>query len=480
MTPVEPIVRDRLPFLLPQFTRLCWVSPATAEVWAPRLRRIVAAWAEIEWRSVLEGLRDCCVVRISAKAPEPSVAAWHRAGLAIAVLSPTREAGDPSYVRMAGPRRPPVTSVVTGRPDAVARLAEAWAASDHETVGDLLGYPICCRRLYAVTVAESRLVDPTLAIVARSGVAHVKTRGPLQNNVLWACLGVRALPHRPCRFDCEASAEMGESLLRLGDRIGFAEETDWIREILSWPVRWSALHGICEIKTPVLKAATRTDATKSTYTLDWEGEGRAELGAAGLAFPYRVPQRSVITDSTTFRRGLRQPVRLQAVRPDWYHLDNGFSTLYGMQRFYDPIVRCASAALRGPGARVLHLECGNGALLQTIVQAVDGVEPFGVDADPTRIERAQTLMPEFASNFSVGDSMTLGGDNGRVSLVIVDVRGLGDGTARAILDCAAELRQRADRVLVYASNSESLGFLEGGLGLRLEANSGNVGLLPMS
>jgi hypothetical protein len=35
---------------------------------------------------------------------------------------------------------------------------------------------------------------------------------------------------------------------------GYRAEMDSLRDVFSWPVEWSALHGIAELKTPVIKA----------------------------------------------------------------------------------------------------------------------------------------------------------------------------------------------------------------------------------
>jgi hypothetical protein len=43
---------ERLNFVLPEFTKLSWVSDSTQEVWEPRLGRITKAWLQIEWLSV--------------------------------------------------------------------------------------------------------------------------------------------------------------------------------------------------------------------------------------------------------------------------------------------------------------------------------------------------------------------------------------------------------------------------------------------
>src|SRR5260370_38409266 len=50
---------ERLDFVLPDFTRLSWVSDPAREVWEPRLSRITKAWFEIEWLAILAGVRRC-------------------------------------------------------------------------------------------------------------------------------------------------------------------------------------------------------------------------------------------------------------------------------------------------------------------------------------------------------------------------------------------------------------------------------------
>ena len=73
--------------------------------------------------------------------------------------------------------------------------------------------------------------------------------------------------------------------MALGRELGFGAEIEWLGEILGWPLEWSALHGIAEIKTPVLRASARTDATPRKYVVRWEGESYPEGGASGLRFP---------------------------------------------------------------------------------------------------------------------------------------------------------------------------------------------------
>jgi hypothetical protein len=61
---------------------------------------------------------------------------------------------------------------------------------------------------------------------------------------------------------------------------------DWLAEILSWPIECSALHRIAEIKTPMLKASTRTDAIPCKDTVRRQGDSYPLEGIRGLNFPY--------------------------------------------------------------------------------------------------------------------------------------------------------------------------------------------------
>src|SRR5690606_6373845 len=89
----------------------------------------------------------------------------------------------------------------------------------------------------------------------------LKVSGPPEANLLLRWIGVRAVPHLPHSFDCPKTVELGRKLIDVGRAHGYQEEMDWLLEMLSWPVEWSALHGIAVIVTPVLKISTNTDAT---------------------------------------------------------------------------------------------------------------------------------------------------------------------------------------------------------------------------
>src|SRR4051794_32047605 len=119
---------QRLPFVLPDFTRLMWVSDGAREVWAPRLARITRAWLEIEWRAIVAGVRRCAITSVSPDGLVSDAARWLDHGLAALRLEVQR-AG--RFVRQhrrharSGPAvRVPHSHRTTGRSPGVSRGME--------------------------------------------------------------------------------------------------------------------------------------------------------------------------------------------------------------------------------------------------------------------------------------------------------------------------------------------------------------------
>ncbi len=306
-TPVAP---ERLPFSLPDFTRLSWASERARDVWQPRIERITKAWLEIEWRAAAANVRACAVRPMWLRDLVAEAPVWAEAGLGALPLA-LEGAGDSDYsavsesLRVDGPFR---VRVVIGAIEDLAAFKRAWDDADQHRIGSMLGYPPCCREFFHDVWVEKGMVDPTWPMAVASAGAdeetrHVEIGGPPEVNILWRWMGVRAVAHLPCRSDCDASVELGRRMLAVGREAGFEEEVDWLLEILSWPLEWSALHGIAEVKTPVLKVTTMTDATPYEYVVRRAGTRFPREGARGLEFPYRASRRA-LSSSRAFERGL--------------------------------------------------------------------------------------------------------------------------------------------------------------------------------
>jgi hypothetical protein len=262
-------------------------------------------------------------------------------------------------------------------------------------------------------------------------------------------MSVRATPHLPCRFDCPDTVRLGAALLELGRSLGFDREIDDLLTVLSWPVEWSALHGICEIRTPIFKVVTCTDATATTYRVRLPGSAYPDEGAAGLAFPYRPPVRQRASLSRSFRSGLAHAEASEKSIDG--SRQNGFASPHAMNVAHAPLVTAAAGLLDHHGGAVLDLGCGNGALLKKINALRPNAIPYGIDRNKAAIAVARSAMPEFAANFWVGDIWQEAALwTRRFRLVLLSLRRfeeIDDATAAALIE---KLGRQAEQVLVYA------------------------------
>jgi SAM-dependent methyltransferase len=438
-----PVLAGRLDFTLPDFSRFAWVGDAARLRWEPRLERIRLAWSDMEWLSVVDGVRSCALVGLSPEMLSAAIPRWTKLGLsAVAVPMGQQQA-----------HRGMTFAAVGGLAD-VIRARSAWAAHENGVIGGLFGYPECCRDFFSDVWVGQRCIDTTWAMAAgtREPTDRVVEIGPGDSdlaNILWRWAGVRAVPHLPCRFDCAASAEFGERMLRVGERAGFSEEVGWIRQILSWPAEWSALHGIAEIKTPILKISTRTDATAGKHVVRWTGSAYPDEGAKGIRFPYRTPSRRTLSEG---RRAEAPPgVPGAPARADWHHLDNGFSSAEAMGKWHQPLVALARRRLDGAQGAVLDLGCGNGVLLSKICEAREGLSPHGLDRNEAALGHARELLPRFSGNFRAGDMFDCSAWEGgpRFVLTILMLGRLLEVERPAADRLMKAVLERSDAVLAY-------------------------------
>jgi 2-polyprenyl-3-methyl-5-hydroxy-6-metoxy-1,4-benzoquinol methylase len=276
------------------------------------------------------------------------------------------------------------------------------------------------------------------------------------NNILLRWLGVRAVFHLPCRFDCEATQQLADNLANVARNAGFDEELAWLSEMLRWPVEWSALHGIAEIKTPVVKISTRTDATPQKYTVRYLGDRYPEIGVQGLTFPYKQPAKRKVSDSQQYKAGLENPIQTidgDYKRFEWYFRDNGFSSGYAMDISHQPILNLACSCLSQSSGRILDLGCGNGVLLHKIWFNHQNVIPCGIDVIPEKIDHAKLLLPEYKNNFAIAnifDVESFWPSNETYSLVILMLGRLIEVPPIQINQLLSRLKDQTSQVLVYA------------------------------
>lgn len=469
-------VMERLDFQLPEFTRVSWVSDQARQVWESRLERIKQIGSILEWRSVAAGIRQCNLLGVFPEDLVELSEEWMSQGLWGLPLEILRVPNIPYANRLSSEGRP-IFRYVVGKPELLLQFKQAYLAGDHDRIGSFLGFPKCCREAFQKTWVEQKYLDTTwpMAIDGSphpSNLRDLTVTGIPEANLLWKWIGIRAVPHLPCSFSCQETQKLGQQLIALGHELGYAQEMDWLMEILSWSVEWSALHGIAEIKTPILKISTCTDATATQYVVRREGSRSPQEAAQGLHFPFQTPRHPRLTQSNGFQRGLV------------HSLDTEILT-------YKPIVDLAVGTLRFRASRgqgsgpessslantVLDLGSGNGSLSKQIAQRYPEAIPFAVHRDLRSIVSTDELSGQEDVPIP-GDLMTQESlwdtdrdHDRRYGLVVLRLASLFDVDEDKVEAFKASLKRHCDQILIYvldedlqACSYETLAAMAGSLG----------------
>ena len=432
----------RLDHRLEEFTRHTWANDEAKVVWEPRIRKVCACIAELEWRSILEGVRAGGLTAVAPSELEPFGAMLAKHGLTVAPLE--KIAAADSYVSSGTPLRegePFNYRCAIGRVSDVRLLESAYLSRDDEAVGRLLGYPPCCIDFFNRVWVDEHFVDTTWPMAQNTAekrsVSHTHVEIPEVSrcNILLRWLGPRMAFHLPCSFNCQPTVELADKFTEIARSAGFHEEMDWLEEMLSWPVEWKASNGLAEITTPVGTISTVTDATAETYRVSYKG-GAGYAKASGRAVSLPDDQ-------------LNEPFR----DLEWYYADNGFRSREDMNLSHEPIVKLAADTLSQAIGNVLDLGCGNGVLLKKICQPNGNLIPWGVDVSSDNIAHARLLAPRFSDNFvgsDIFDDSVVWSKDREFQLVILMLGRLTEVAAEQAEKLLRCIKESARNLLVYA------------------------------
>lgn len=343
-----------------EFTRIAWVSSVARDVWGPRFTAISYESAKVEVETVRKGHRDAALVSLPLTAFNNLVLDPGMSAMVLDVV------GSPKVFASARipyqPGQPFTLRTVIGRGDAARDFAHAFSQNDNETMGQLLGYPSCCRKTFDERWRDRQLKDHTWEQVGLTTAQSRVVAYPLPYlNTLLTKPGIRALYHMPCSFTCERSSSLAKEYIELWrDR-----ERGWYEEIMQWPFEYSELHGAAEIRTPVCKIVTDTVYTPRERVIQIQGKAFPKEGANGNRFPY-------------------QPLE------DVYS-NNGFSSLEAMTKSH-AIITLAARQARNV-LSILDPGCGNGFLLNRLKGYHQGANLLGVDWNYHAIQQGTRLYP---------------------------------------------------------------------------------------
>jgi len=268
----------RLNYRFQEFTKHHWINDETRALWEPRIGKVCACLVELEWRSILEGVRVCALRVVAPREFEVLSGTLARHGLVVDALEKiAAQDGYASSRRAARAGEPFRYWCVIGRPGDIQQMKAAQLIGDDQAVGRLLGYPPCCTVFYQNVWVKDGFIDTTWPMAHNATRkrsitrTHVEIPAVSKCSILLRWLGLRIVFHLPCSFDCQPTVKLADKFIEIARAAGYHQEMDWLEEMLSWPVEWSALYGLAEITTPVGTTFTVTDVTDEKYRVSYNG-----------------------------------------------------------------------------------------------------------------------------------------------------------------------------------------------------------------
>jgi len=387
---------QRIKHVLPDWTRVQWTSIENRIKYEPIITAINNAWKQIERMSVVHDIRPSALDIIPPEDLLRLTEEYKQHGVLVVPLA--KEGKSKTYSSTTKPYTSGqynVRVVFTKSEKMAEEWFNIWQAEpsirDREA-GRLLGYPTCCTNHFMKYWVDQGFVDTTwkwpadsLQLTDNNHTIHIKADTPPEANIMWRWQGVRLASHLPCSFECKATEELGIKMAELGRQLGYSKEINWIYEFLSWPVEWSALHGIAEIRTPINKISARTDMTPWKYTVQKYAHEYPIDGMSGITYPYN--QKKIKTKPITKTLSFAKSLEDTSV---WE--ENGFSNKEAMDHFHQVIIDAIGDMKYIPGGSVLDLGCGNGVLLGRVVGDRVDLLPHGVEMDRQRCMSAATTI----------------------------------------------------------------------------------------
>jgi len=297
---VEPAYHDDFGSItldVEPYTGWNWTSAANRDAWtgggdttfSGLMRRMRQLRSEAEWRSVLDTDTDRCVAIVNLN--HSNMEEWVSRAGEHNLQYRTIRYNEP-YDGFAHSHRPTSRDnprrlcygVVARSSDLLDAAEEACTELErhekHEQLGELLGFPSCCRQFFQDVWLDAGIDDPMYEVACNTSSAErintsdgtdtIKLHDPSPwVNVLWRYFQLSFITHIPCSFDCEASKHVaynrGELMLDVDE--------DAAKALKSWldqPHSWSGHNAIAHVKSEPAIAQTQTSPYLQNKRIIWK------------------------------------------------------------------------------------------------------------------------------------------------------------------------------------------------------------------
>ena len=334
-----------------EFVRINWVSDRAKSIWEPIVKEISQFFPLLERESVKHGIRNATIQTISRDEIDTVSAGWVKHNIYVIPLEKVQESDIyQSSGKALDVDKPWNWKAAIGKFEEVRELVYAYRNQDNKTIGQILGYPDCCIDFFEEVWVKQALLDTSLPMAR--GRSQVED-WDINCNILLRWLGIRIVSHLPCSFTCEQTGLLGRQMYDLAIDIGRRTTADYLKEMLSWPIEWTGLHGIALVTTPIFRITVRTDMFDSRQEVQLLSEHYPEETEFGLKFPFKIRT----------------------------HNANGFVSDFHQTRAHNLIL---DVLKHHPPKSAIDLGCGDGALLYKIHEDF-GAVTCGVDIEAEKL-----------------------------------------------------------------------------------------------
>ncbi len=301
-----------LDFSMPPFLRLKWVNQQAKIVWEQRIEHIKNSLFRTRYLES-ESQAACQLLAIPENEFTTTIDLLTKTYSAFEILL-----GPGDAVSLKGL---PFTMnkgdylIVLGALVQLDLFKENWYAEETEAMLNQLNSASCCDSYFSSSSVVSQKQDFPLQSYnnnnfCESGVGaqcHSLQSSTTTNsdtlsfseksflmNVFWQPLGLSLLDYFPCSSRCTESMELANQLF---DKFTMShpQEAEWLQEILSWPLEWSTLHGIAEVKTPIVTFCYNATAMGNKVTIELHTSEYPVEGGHGVCFPYKIHHKNIQT-----------------------------------------------------------------------------------------------------------------------------------------------------------------------------------------